>query len=224
MSTPTIIAMDLEGVFVPEIWIAVSEKTGIPELRLTTRDIPNYDTLMKNRLRILDEHGLSLADIQAVIGTMEPLPGAVNFLDWARSVCQLVILTDSYYEFISPLKAKLGNPTIFCNSLEVDGRNRIVNYHLRQRDGKKHAVLAFKSIGFRVIAGGDSYNDTSMLGEADHGVLFRPPAKVIAEFPQYPVFTDYPELQVHIAKLLGLTNGANAHPMEAAFDAVASAS
>jgi phosphoserine/homoserine phosphotransferase len=195
--------MDLEGVFVPEIWIAVAEKTQIAELRLTTRDIPNYDTLMKNRLRILADHGLSLADIQAVIGTLEPLPGAVDFLNWARSICQLIILTDSFYEFIAPLKAKLGDPTIFCNTLEVNGNHQIVDYHLRQRDGKKHAVMAFKSIGFRVIAGGDSYNDTSMLAEADHGILFRPPANVIAEFPQYPVFTDYPALQAHVAGLLG---------------------
>jgi phosphoserine/homoserine phosphotransferase len=203
---PTLIAMDLEGVFVPEIWIAVAEKTQIAELRLTTRDIPNYDTLMKNRLRILAERGLSLADIQAVIGTLEPLPGAVNFLNWARSVCQLIILTDSFYEFIAPLKAKLGDPTIFCNTLQVNGNNQILDYHLRQRDGKKHAVMAFKSIGFRVIAGGDSYNDTSMLAEADHGILFRPPANVIAEFPQYPVFTDYAALQQHVAGLLGFTS------------------
>lgn len=202
-NSPTLIAMDLEGVFVPEIWIAVAEKTQIAELRLTTRDIPNYDTLMKNRLRILADHGLSLADIQAVIGTLEPLPGAVDFLNWARSICQLIILTDSFYEFIAPLKAKLGDPTIFCNTLEVNGNHQIVDYHLRQRDGKKHAVMAFKSIGFRVIAGGDSYNDTSMLAEADHGILFRPPANVIAEFPQYPVFTDYPALQAHVAGLLG---------------------
>lgn len=209
---PTIIAMDLEGVFVPEIWIAVAEKTQIPELRLTTRDIPNYDTLMKNRLKILDEHGLSLADIQAVIGTLDPLPGAVDFMNWARSACQLIVLTDSFYEFITPLKAKLGNPTIFCNSLEINGHNSIVNYHLRQRDGKKHAVMAFKSIGFRVIAGGDSYNDTNMLAEADHGILFRPPANVIAEFPQYPVFTDYIALQQHVAGLLGLINSGPTFP------------
>ncbi|MFZ6028098.1 MAG: bifunctional phosphoserine phosphatase/homoserine phosphotransferase ThrH [Chloroflexota bacterium] len=204
MTTPTLIAMDLEGVFVPEIWIAVAEKTQIAELRLTTRDIPNYDTLMKNRLKILDAHGLSLADIQAVISTLDPLPGAVDFLNWARAACQLIVLTDSFYEFIAPLKAKLGNPTIFCNSLEVDEQQRIAGYRLRQRDGKKHAVMAFKSIGFRVIAGGDSYNDTSMLAEADHGVLFRPPANVIAEFPQYPVFADYISLQAHVAGLLGL--------------------
>jgi phosphoserine/homoserine phosphotransferase len=202
--SPTLIAMDLEGVFVPEIWIAVAEKTHIAELRLTTRDIPNYDTLMKNRIRILDEHGLSLADIQAVIGTLDPLPGAVDFMNWARSVCQLIVLTDSFYEFIAPLKAKLGNPTIFCNTLVVNGDNQIADYCLRQRDGKKHAVMAFKSIGFRVIAGGDSYNDTTMLAEADHGVLFRPPANVIAEFPQYPVFSEYSALRTHVAGLLGL--------------------
>jgi phosphoserine/homoserine phosphotransferase len=194
--------MDLEGVFVPEIWIAVSEKTGIPELRLTTRDIPNYDQLMRNRLRILDERRLTLADIQAVIGTMEPLPGAVDFLNWARAITQMIILTDSYYEFIAPFKAKLGNPTIFCNSLEVDGQNRIVNYRLRQREGKKHAVMALRSLGFRVIAGGDSYNDMTMLAEAEHGVLFRPPDNVVAEFPQYPVFYQYSDLQTHLAEFL----------------------
>lgn len=201
-SKPTLIAMDLEGVFVPEIWIAVSEKTGISELRLTTRDIPDYDQLMKNRLRILDEHCLSLTDIQTVIGTLDPLPGAVDFLNWARSRSQLIVLTDSFYEFISPLKTKLGNPTIFCNSLEMDKSNHIINYHLRQANGKKYAVIAFKNIGFRVIAGGDSYNDTAMLAEADHGILFKPPANVIDEFPQYPVFHEYPAMQVHISKLL----------------------
>jgi len=200
---PTLITMDLEGVFVPEIWIAVSEKTGIAELRLTTRDIPDYDQLMKKRIGLLDQHGLTLSDIQTVIGTMDPLPGALDFLDWARATSQLVILTDSFYEFIAPIKAKLGNPTIFCNTLTVDSQNQIMDYRLRQPDGKKHAVMAFKQIGFQVIAGGDSYNDTTMLAEADYGVLFRPPANVIDEFPQYPVFTQYRDLQLHLARLLG---------------------
>jgi len=200
--SPLLIAMDMEGVFIPEIWIAVAEKTGIPELRLTTRDIPNYDSLMKNRLRILAEHGLTLSDIQAVIGTMHPLPGAVEFMDWARSVSQLIVLTDSYVEFVQPLKARLGNPTIFCNTLEVDQNNQITDYHLRQPNGKRQAVRAFKGLGFRVIAGGDSYNDTAMLAEADYGLLFRPPQNVIAEFPQYPVFTGYSEMQTYLGQLL----------------------
>lgn len=199
---PTVITMDLEGVFIPEIWIAVAEKTGIEKLRLTTRDIPDYDQLMKGRLQILREHGLTLADIQAVIDTVNPLPGAVEFLNWVRTQTQLVILTDSYYEFIAPFRAKLGYPTFFCNYLETDGDNRIVNYHLRIRDGKKAAVLAFKSIGFRVIAGGDSYNDTTMLAQADVGLLFRPPANVIAEFPQFKVFHEYDALRDHLTELL----------------------
>ena len=198
----SIVTLDLEGVLVPEIWIAFAEKTGIEKLRLTTRDISDYDQLMKGRLQILREHGLTLTDIQAVIDTVNPLPGAVEFLNWVRTQTQLVILTDSYYEFIAPFRAKLGYPTFFCNSLETDGENRIVNYHLRIRDGKKAAVLAFKSIGFRVIAGGDSYNDTTMLAQADVGLLFRPPDNVMAEFPQFKVFHEYDALRDHLAELL----------------------
>jgi phosphoserine / homoserine phosphotransferase len=193
--------MDLEGVLIPEIWIAVAEKTGIAELRLTTRDISNYDQLMQNRLRLLREHGLKLADIQAVIGTLEPLPGAVEYLAWLREQAPYVILTDSYYEFVAPMRQKLRYPTLFCNTLEVDANNTITAYRLRQREGKKAATLAFMSLGFRVIAIGDSYNDTAMLLAADAGILFRPSEKVIKEFPQFPVEEEYGKLQVRLAHL-----------------------
>jgi len=199
---PTLIAMDMEGVFTPEIWIAVAEKTGIEKLRLTTRDIPDYDQLMRGRLALLREHGLKLRDIQAVIATLDPLPGAIEFTDWLREQLPLVILTDSFYEFVAPLKKKLHDPTIFCNTLVVDKSNNVVDYRLRQKDGKKHAAIAFKSLGFRVIAVGDSYNDTNMLIQADHGILFRPSANVVADFPQFPAIREYASLQVRISELL----------------------
>ena len=201
-SRPTLIAMDMEGVFTPEIWIAVAEQTGIEKLRLTTRDIPDYDELMRGRLQVLQEYGLKLRDLQAVIATLNPLPGAIEFTDWLRERLALVILTDSYYEFVAPLKAKLHHPTMFCNTLKVDGHNAITGYRLRQSDGKKHAVAAFKSLGFRVIAVGDSYNDTSMLIEADHGILFRPSANVVADFPQFPALREYAELQAKSLEIL----------------------
>jgi phosphoserine/homoserine phosphotransferase len=199
----TIVAADLEGVFTPEVWIAVSEKTGIEKLRLTTRDVPDYDKLMQGRLQILREHGLKLRDIQAVIQTLQPLPGAVDFVNWVRSRTQLIVLSDTYAEFAAPLMAKLGYPTLFCNWLEVDEDNSIVGYHIRKRDGKKHAVIALKGLGFQVIAIGDSYNDTTMLAEADVGLLFRPPQNVIAEFPQFQVTREYGELKESIEKVLG---------------------
>jgi len=199
---PTIVAMDLEGVLVPEVWIAVAERTGIEKLRLTTRDVPDYDQLMRGRLKILRENGLTLRDIQSVIRGIDPLPGAREFLDWLRATAQAIILSDTYYEFADPLMAKLGRPTLFCNSLEVDERDVIVGYRLRQRDGKRKAVMALKGLRFRVIAVGDSYNDTTMLAEADNGILFRPPANVIAEFPQYPVVTEYRELRAVIEGML----------------------
>jgi phosphoserine/homoserine phosphotransferase len=202
MSKPALIAMDMEGVFTPEIWIAVAEKTGIPELRLTTRDIPDYDRLMRGRLDILRRNNLKLPDIQSVIGTLDPLPGAPEFVQWLRSHAPLVILTDSFFEFIGPLQAKLGHPTVFCNTLETDAAGNVTGYRLRQADGKKHAVAAFQSIGFRVIAAGDSYNDTAMLSQAEAGILFRPSANVIAEFPQFPVTRAYVEMREKIAALL----------------------
>jgi phosphoserine/homoserine phosphotransferase len=190
-----IACLDLEGVLVPEIWINVAERTGITELRVTTRDEPDYDKLMRRRLGILDQHKLRLPDIQQVIGTMAPLEGAHDFLDWLRAGFQVVILSDTFDEFAAPLMAQLGYPTLFCNSLVVAGDGRITDYRIRIRDGKRKAVMAFKLLNFDVIAAGDSYNDTSMLTEADAGILFRPPENVVREFPQFPVTTTYDELR-----------------------------
>ncbi|MBT3377678.1 MAG: bifunctional phosphoserine phosphatase/homoserine phosphotransferase ThrH [Lentisphaerae bacterium] len=195
---PLLIAMDLEGVFTPEVWIAVAETTGIPELRLTTRDISDYDVLMKRRLAILKENGLKLKDIQDVISTMDPLPGAKEYLDRLRSRFQAIVLSDTYYEFAEPFMRKLGWPTLFCNSLEVDEEDNVVDYHLRLKDGKRHAVLGFKQLNFDVIAMGDSYNDTTMLLEAELGILFRPSERVIEDFPQLPVALDYEEVDGYI--------------------------
>ena len=204
---PTIVAMDLEGVLVPEVWIAVAEKTGVEKLRLTTRDISDYDELMRMRISVLKEHGLKLRDIQEVIATMDPLPGAGQFLDWLRAEAQPIILSDTYYEFAHPLMRKLDYPTLFCNSIEADGENDVSDYHLRIRDGKRRAVEAFQQIAFRVVAMGDSYNDTTMLGEADAGILFRAPDNVIREFPQFPHTETYQQLASKIdecaAALLG---------------------
>ena len=199
---PTLIATDLEGVLVPEIWIAVAEKTGIERLRLTTRDIPDYDQLMRGRIDILREHKLTLADIQAVIATLDPLPGALEFIEWARAHTQIIILSDTFYEFAAPLMLKLGYPTLFCNTLEIDAANQIVGYHMRQHHGKRLSVAAFKSLQFHVLAIGDSYNDTAMLAAADGGILFRPPDNIVAEFPQFPVMREYDELRRHIQRVL----------------------
>jgi phosphoserine/homoserine phosphotransferase len=201
-TTPTIIASDLEGVLVPEIWIAVAEKTGIERLRLTTRDIPDYGVLMRGRMEILRERGLTLADIQQVIGTLDPLPGAAEFLAWARTQAQVIILSDTFYEFAMPLMAKLGNPTLFCHTLQVDAQNMLTGFQLRQPDSKRRAVEAFQSLQFRVIAMGDSYNDTTMLGAAEHGILFCPPDNVVAEFPQFPAIYEYAALRERIEALL----------------------
>ncbi len=186
-----IVCLDLEGVLVPEIWINVSIKTGIKELMLTTRDEPDYNVLMKKRISILKEHNLTLCDIQDVINTLIPLDGAIDFLNALRKKTQVVILSDTFSEFASPLMAKLGYPTIFCNSLIVDNKDIIQGYSLRQIDGKKHAVLALQSIGFTVLAAGDSYNDLSMIKNADDGALFRAPDKIIAEEPNLPHTTTY---------------------------------
>lgn len=199
---PILTVFDLEGVFTPEIWIAVAETTGIPALRRTTRDEPDYDKLMRARLAILEQNGLTLRRIQEVIATLEPLPGACDFLDWIRAQTPVILLSDTFAEFAAPLIAKLGRPTLFCNSLEVDGRGMIVDYHLRIRDGKRAAVLALKQINYRVIAAGDSYNDTTMLAAADHGILFRPPVNVIADFPQFPVASEYADLKTLLAGLI----------------------
>ena len=187
--------LDLEGVLVPEIWIQFSERTGIPELRRTTRDEPDYDKLMKWRIALLAEKGFTLADIQDVIAGMAPLPGAREFLDWLRARMQVVILSDTFNQFAQPLMRQLGWPTLFCHDLVVDGAGRIVDYRLRQADAKRQAVLALRGLNFKTIAAGDSYNDTRMLGEADQGVLFRPPDNVIREFPQFPVTRDYDDLR-----------------------------
>ncbi|RKX96471.1 MAG: bifunctional phosphoserine phosphatase/homoserine phosphotransferase ThrH [Spirochaetes bacterium] len=198
MDKPTVVATDLEGVLVPEIWIAFSEETGIEKLKLTTRDVPDYDKLMKGRLEILKDNNLKLKDIQNVIKRIDPLPGARRFLDWLRSKVQVIILSDTFYEFAMPLMEKLGYPTLFCNQLKVDETDTIVDYHLRQKDGKKKAVVALKSLNFRVISMGDSYNDTTMLKEADLGILFRPPKNVVKEFPQFVVFEDYDKLKDYL--------------------------
>lgn len=189
-----IACLDLEGVLVPEIWINVAERTGIPELRLTTRDEPDYDRLMRHRLRILEEHGIGLSAIQQVIGEMGPLPGAAEFLDWLRERFQVVILSDTYYEFAMPLMSQLGYPALLCHRLTVRD-DRIVDYLLRQPNAKRAAVHALHQLNFRVIAAGDSYNDTAMLAEADAGILVNPPANVVEEFPQYPVTRGFDELR-----------------------------
>ena len=195
-----IVCLDLEGVLVPEIWIAFSERTGIPELRRTTRDEPNYDTLMKYRLGILAEHGLGLPDIQKVIGELNPFPGAKAFLDKLREDYEVIILSDTFYEFAMPLMAQLGMPTLFCHKLEADAAGVVVNYRLRMPNQKMESVKRFKELNFKVIAGGDSYNDTAMLAEAHAGILFHPPQNVIDEFPQFPVTMNYAELRAEIDK------------------------
>jgi len=195
-----IVCLDLEGVLIPEIWIEFSERTGIPELAKTTRDEPDYDKLMRGRIEILDRKGLGLPDIQRVIDGMRPLDGAREFLDWLRGYCQVVILSDTYYQFAAPLMRQLGYPTLFCHELIVDDAGRVRDYRLRLRDQKRASVRAFRELNFHTIAAGDSYNDTTMLAEAHAGILFRPPANVIAEFPQFPVTTSYDELRTEIIR------------------------
>lgn len=189
-----IACLDLEGVLVPEIWISVAEHTGIDALRATTRDIPDYNVLMRQRLTILNEHGLKLADIQKVIAGMGPLPGAHDILNRLREKFQIIILSDTFYDFAAPLMKQLGYPTLWCHCLEIDGDGCVTDYHLRLPDQKREAVKALHRLNFKVIAAGDSYNDTSMLAEADAGILFRPPQNVIDEFPQFPVTNSYEEL------------------------------
>ena len=190
-----IAALDLEGVLIPEIWIGFAEKTGIEELKATTRDIPDYDVLMKQRLRLLAEHNLGLPDIQEVIATMAPLDGAQDFVNWLKERFQVIILSDTFYEFSHPLMRQLGFPTLFCHRLVADDEGRIVDYKLRQTDPKRQCVKAFHGLNFRVIAAGDSYNDTTMLSEADAGILFKAPDNVISEFPQFPAVHTYEELK-----------------------------
>ena len=190
-----IAALDLEGVLTPEIWINVAERTGIEALRLTTRDEPDYDVLMRHRLEVLASRGLGLPDIQAVIGDMRPLEGAGNFLDWLRERFQVLILSDTFYQFAEPLMRQLGFPTLFCHNLEVNGAGRVVDYHIRLKDQKRMAIRALRELNFRTVAAGDSYNDTAMLAEADAGILFCPPDNVVEEFPQFPVTRSYAELR-----------------------------
>ena len=195
-----IACLDLEGVLIPEVWINFAERTGIDSLRATTRDIPDYDALMAQRLEILRAHKLGIRDIQEVIAGMDPLPGASEALDWLRERFQVVILSDTFYEFAEPFMRKLGWPTILCHRLEIDDHGMITNYKIRQPDPKRASVKAFHSLKFRTIATGDSYNDTTMLAEADAGILFCPPQNVIDEFPQFPVAKSYAELQAEFSK------------------------
>lgn len=197
-----LVCLDVEGVLLPEIWINVAVKTGIDELKLTTRDISDYDVLMKKRIGILEEHGITLSDIQEVIGTMEPLEGAKDFLDTLRELTQVILLSDTFTQFAKPLMKKLDWPTLFCNTLVIDDRNMITGYTLRQQDGKKKAVAALQSIGYSVIASGDSYNDATMLSQADTGIFFRPPPKIVEEFPDFPVTETHGELLTEIKKQL----------------------
>ncbi|MDR1430951.1 MAG: bifunctional phosphoserine phosphatase/homoserine phosphotransferase ThrH [Propionibacteriaceae bacterium] len=202
MSALQIVCLDLEGVLVPEIWINVAESAGIPELRLTTRDIADYDELMEYRIALLRKHKINLEDIQKVIAGMGPLPGAGEFLAWLRGRYQVVILSDTFYDFAMPLMAQLGYPTLFCHNLDVSN-GWISGYALRQDNSKREAVRGFHRLNFKVIAAGDSYNDTAMLAEADAGILHNPPDNVVAEFPQFPVSRDYGELRRHFEAASG---------------------
>jgi len=192
--------LDLEGVLVPEIWIEFAERTGIEALRATTRDIPDYDVLMKQRLALLDQHNLKIDDIQAVIAGLSPLPGAIEFIGWLRERFQVIILSDTFYEFSQPLMRQLGWPTLFCHRLITDGEGAVVDYKIRQKDPKRASVKAFHSLNYKVIAAGDSYNDTSMLSEADVGILFHAPQNVIDEFPQFTAVHEFDELKREFLK------------------------
>ena len=200
-----IVCADLEGVFVPEIWINVAERTGIEELRLTTRDISDYDVLMKKRIGILKTNNLKLHDITDVIDTMEPLEGALEFINWLRSVTQIIILSDTFVQFTGPLMRKLGWPTLFCHTLSIDSDGYIIGYNLRQQESKRGAVEALKNLNFKVIAMGDSYNDITMLKAADKGILFHPPDNVKNEFPEFQVSFGYDTLKTLISDTLVAT-------------------
>ncbi|HZP61721.1 MAG TPA: bifunctional phosphoserine phosphatase/homoserine phosphotransferase ThrH, partial [Opitutaceae bacterium] len=197
----TIVTLDMEGVLTPEIWIAVAERTGLPELRRTTRDEPDYDKLMHYRLDILERHGITLTKIQEVIGGLSPLPGAVEFLDSLRAQVQAIILSDTFEQFAQPLLRQLKWPTLFCHRLVTTG-DRITGYQLRMSDQKRHSVEALQKLNYKVIAVGDSFNDTSMLAQADHGILFHAPDNVVKQFPQFPSINDYPTLLQSIQSLL----------------------
>jgi phosphoserine/homoserine phosphotransferase len=190
-----VVCSDLEGVWVPEVWINVAKKTGIDALKLTTRDIKDYDELMHYRIKILDEHHLCLKDIQDVISTIKPIEGAMDMINWIKQMSRFIVVSDTFIEFAGPLLKQLDYPTLFCHSLEVDEKNRIVGYKLRQKDPKKQVIKALKSLNYTVIALGDSYNDISMLQEADKAFLYRPPQNVIEDFPNFPVATNYQEMK-----------------------------
>jgi phosphoserine/homoserine phosphotransferase len=202
-----VICSDLEGVFVPEIWINVAERTGIDALRLTTRDIADYDELMKRRLSILSANGITLKQITDVIDAMQPLPGARDFLDWLRARTQVIVVSDTYVQFARPLMEKLGWPTLLCHTLSIDANGAIADYHLRQPDGKRKVVEAFQTLNYEVLAMGDSYNDIAMLKAAHQGILFCPPQSVIDEYPQFPVTTAYDELKAVFEKRFGGASG-----------------
>jgi phosphoserine/homoserine phosphotransferase len=197
-----VVCSDLEGVFVPEVWINVAEKTGIPELRLTTRDVPDYNVLMRSRIKILEEKGLKLRDIQEVIAQIRPLEGALEFIDWIKDRAQFLVVSDTFIQFAEPLMKQLGRPTLFCHSLVIDDENRIIDYNLRQKDPKRKTVEALQGLQYQVISMGDSYNDISMLQQAEVGVLFRPPDNVIKDYPQLPVVYDYEELKKILARYI----------------------
>jgi phosphoserine/homoserine phosphotransferase len=190
-----VVCSDLEGVFVPEVWINVAEKTGIPELRLTTRDVPDYNVLMRSRIKILEEKGLKLKDIQEVIAQIRPLEGAIEFIAWLKERTQFIVVSDTFIQFAEPLMKQLGRPTLFCHSLVIDEENRIVDYNLRQKDPKRKTVEALQGLQYQVIAMGDSYNDINMLQQAEVGILFRPPVNVVKDYPELPVVQDYEELK-----------------------------
>jgi phosphoserine/homoserine phosphotransferase len=193
-----VLCLDLEGVLIPEIWVSFAEKTGIDALRLTTREVPDYDQLMQGRIKILADHKLGLPEIQEVISKMDPLPGAGDFLHAIRQEVQLIILSDTFYEFAMPFMRKLELPTLFCHRLKVAPNGQITGYQLRQQDPKRRAVEALKQLNFQVIAAGDSYNDTSMLGAADVGMFFRAPASIAEQFPQFPCVTEYADLATRV--------------------------
>lgn len=190
-----VVCSDLEGVFVPEVWINVAEKTGIPELRLTTRDVPDYNVLMRSRIKILEEKGLKLKDIRDVIAQIRPLEGALEFINWLKERTQFIVVSDTFIQFAEPLMKQLGRPTLFCHSLVIDSEDRIIDYKLRQKDPKRKTVEAIQGLQYQVIAMGDSYNDISMLKQSEVGILFRPPRNVINDHPELPVVQDYEELK-----------------------------
>jgi len=197
-----VICSDLEGVWVPEVWINVAEKTGIEELRLTTRDITDYNVLMQKRLEVLHQNNLSLSDIQEVIATIKPMEGALDTIKWIQSITRFIVVSDTFVEFADPLMKQLDYPTLFCHALTVDKNNMVTDYNLRQPDPKRQVVKAMQNLNYKVIAFGDSYNDVTMLDQAEKGILFKPPQNVIDDYPQYPVVNNYDDLKALLIKYL----------------------